>query len=538
VGEVREIVGDARTHGEQSTKHSFVAPQAVAAAPPLPSEPRPSNRRWWTLATAMTTLALALVLWTHAHRGVTTAPPDRRSIALLPFKNLGDEHADVYFADGLAEDIVTHLARVPGLRVISRASTQAYRDSTTPLRTIGSDLGAGTVIEGSIRRTGDRTRITVKLTDTTTGSHLWAETYDRDLQDVLGVQSDVASKVAGVLALRIDRKDETLLRGGTRHPEAYDLYLRALSELDRWMVDDSMDAAIGHLEKAVALDPTFARAHAQLAWAHARAGLQPNTGDDWFDKTRSAADRALALEPGLALPHVARSFLLWGDRGGWDAEGGIRELRRAQELEPGTGHLELGVLFAHLGLDEAARREFDVALSYNPRSHWIRDRITRSYFWLARDAEAVAKAHEWFSEQEATLIPWESAVRLGHASEVLRAADPAKDKWWRPKRALALAATGASPSEARGHIRNALDALGSKHTNWHHLAYDAACIEALLGDQDAAVRWLREVASNGFPNYLLFSTDPYLDSVRAHPGFVQLMAELKPKWELRRTAYR
>jgi len=103
---------------------------------------------------------------------------------------------------------------------------------------------------------------------------------------------------------------------------------------------------------------------------------------------------------------------------------------------------------------------------------------------------------------------------------------------------LALAATGASPSEARGHIRNALDALGSKHTNWHHLAYDAACIEALLGDQDAAVRWLREVASNGFPNYLLFSTDPYLDSVRAHPGFVQLMAELKPKWELRRTAYR
>lgn len=540
VGEVREIGGapppDTRDRG--GTVLPLPPPVRLAAGFSEPEPAAGAARRWWVVGTAMTTVVLALLLWSYAHRGVPSAALDRRSIAVLPFKNLGEERVDPYFGDGLAEDIVIHLARVPGLRVVSRASTQGYRDPAPPLRTIGSELGVGAVIEGSVRRTGGRARITIKLTETATGSHLWAETYDRDVQDVLGVQSDVAGKVAGVLALRIDRKDEMLLRGGTRQPEAYDLYLRGLAELDRWLVDDSMRSAIEHLERAVALDPSFARAHAQLAWAHARAGLQPNVDDSWFEKTRTAADRALELEPALALPHVARSFLLWSWQGGWDAEGAISELRQAQGIEPGIGHLELGVLFAHLGLDEAARRELDQALSYNPRSHWIRDRVTRSYFWLARDSEALARARDWFTEQEVFLIAWESAVRQGHASEVLRVADPAKDKWWRPKRAMALAATGGSPKEARENIRSWLEAMGSKHSNWHHFAYDAACVEALLGEHDAAVRLLREVASGGFPDYLLFSADPFLDSLRSHPGFIELMAELKPTWEQRRARYR
>jgi TolB-like protein/DNA-binding winged helix-turn-helix (wHTH) protein len=511
-------------------------PGEASSAPHSPAKRTPFRR----VAIAMIGLvgAVAVAFWASAHRGAPATAPDQRSIAILPLASLDDNPADVYFGDGLAEDLVTHLSRVPGLRVISRASTRAYRGTTQPLRSIAGELGVGTVIEGSVRRAGQRVRISMQLTETQSGKHLWAGTYDREAGDLLGVQEDIASKVAGVLALRLDRDGEKILgRGGTSNPEAYDLYLHALSELDRWNLDESMRSAIDHLERAVRLDPSYARAHAQLAWAYARAGLGPKLTDDWERKTRASADRALELEPGLALPHVAKSFLIWGWPGQWNAEGGIRELQRAQELEPSVGHLELGVLYAHLGLDEQSRRELDLALLHDPRNLWVRDRTIRSYDWLARWTESFQRAHAWFSEEEANFIGWKSSVHTGHADDVLRTLKPENDHWAPIKRALALTVKGEDPGDSRLQSRALVDAERKKRSsNWHHFAYELACIEALTGHGDEAVTLLKEIAEGGFPNYLMFSKDPFLDSIRGHPRFVQLMAELEPKWERWRNA--
>jgi len=192
-----------------------------------------------------------------------------------------------------------------------------------------------------------------------------------------------------------------------------------------------------------------------------------------------------------------------------------------------------------MGLEEPALRELALALSYDPLSNDTRVHGIWIYEWLARFPEARARAEAWSSEPDATRNAWRAALHLGHAEYVLLAFSPETPRKWRQARQLALAVSGGAASESRALIQSLVEDMGGqKTTRWHHLTYDFACTEALLGNPDAAVVWLRETAEGGFPNFLLFSKDPYLDSIRTHPGYVKLMAALKPKWERWREQYR
>jgi serine/threonine-protein kinase len=240
---------------------------------------------------------------------------DRRSIAVLPLANLGTSAEDAYFGRGLAEDILTQLSRIRGLHVIY--SPRDPKDGAVGLRD-AQKLGVRTVLEGSVRRAGNRVRITAQLVDAANSEQLWAETYDRDVQNVLDVQTDVASKVAAALALRLSEDEKRLLqRGGTTNPEAYDAYLRGLARAQSAWEPQAALGALSDFERAVRLDPGFASAHARLGLAYLELGLWADADTPgWLPRAKVELDRAMALEPGLALLHLAQSQLLGSRQGG------------------------------------------------------------------------------------------------------------------------------------------------------------------------------------------------------------------------------
>lgn len=254
---------------------------------------------------------------------------DRRAIAVLPFANMSDLPENEFFSDGVTEDILANLSKTGRLRVTSRTSVMVYKGTTKPVREIARELGVGTVLEGSVRRAGQRVRVVAQLIDAGTDEHLWAETYDRDLEDIFAVQSDVALSIARALATELAPEVVTRIRARpTKSMEAYDLYLRA-----RQYEDVLLPEARTLLERAIELDPDFAAAHAQLAmtlmigvyYAH----LEP---DAVFGPAGRAVKRALALGPDLGDAHAARAWLAF--HYDWEWAEANRSVDRALELDP------------------------------------------------------------------------------------------------------------------------------------------------------------------------------------------------------------
>lgn len=303
-------------------------------------EPAPASpRRWGRIAfPILAVVGVALALWLSLHRDSTDAPvappppsnAEVASVAVLPFLNLSEDPANAWFADGMSEELLGTLARLPGLRVASRTSSFLYREKSVPLGDIARALNVDHVVEGSVRKVGDRVRITAQLIDARTDSHLWTQNYDRNLEDVFAIQQEIADHIADALKIRLVRRDEDT-RPPTENVEAYQLYLQGVQV---WNVrgERNIRHAIQLLTNAVELDPDFARAHAAL-------GIALTSGPFWFDKPEpdlleravKAAERAQALDPTLPHPHcvfgvaavIARD---WG--------GAVAHFRRALQLSP------------------------------------------------------------------------------------------------------------------------------------------------------------------------------------------------------------
>jgi TolB-like protein len=515
----------------------------------LSSGPRWQSRRWMALLLALVLLGGSGLFARRLAMRHAGSAAERRSIAVLSLDNLGGAQEDDYFGEGLAEDILTQLTKVRGLHVIPRASTAPFRGTKTPLREIAEKLGVQTVLGGSVRRAGGRVRITTQLVDAASEEQLWAETYDRDARNVLDVQSDVASKVAAALAVRLTQAERaTLRRGATTDPQAYDAYLRGLSKVERvWAFEradtlqnarETAEASAADFARAVALDPNYATAHARLGSAYLDLGLYLDADNPaWLPKARGELDRALELEPELALPHLARARVLFSQHGGWNADAAFAELERARALDPDATHSGMTFLMRHLGL-ERALPEAELAHELDPASEKECGAVLGALQITGRWSESIARAQELGPCGTASLAPLVAPIRLGRAAEVLkqmRAAD-AEHGALLPEsggtsRVLALAVAGEREEAA---FEAGLYATGRRLGAGdvaHHQMYDLACAEAQLGHTAQAVVWLRKAAASGFPDYLLFQRDPLLDPIRSDPGFQQLMAELRPNWE-------
>lgn len=285
-------------------------------------EPDP-DRRLPTAEAMANALARAFALV-----GSQIGQADVASIAVLPLADLGGEITDDYFADGLADDLLNDLAHIPGLRVVGRTSSFRFRGQNEDLRRVGEELGVATVLEGSVRRSGSRVGITMRLVNAADGVLLWSDAYDREMADILAIQEEVARVVAEKLKL-------SLLRGGASRdtsPEAYDACLRG-NHLLRQGSRENIERGLDYCRRAITLDPAYALAWARLALANIRRasfGLAPLEG---YDQARGAARRSLELDPDLSLGHAALGLIaLFHD---WDWPAARREIERARLESPG-----------------------------------------------------------------------------------------------------------------------------------------------------------------------------------------------------------
>jgi TolB-like protein/Tfp pilus assembly protein PilF len=309
-------------------------------------------RSLWVTAAVLVALALvAAYLWTakpwlHATSvaiGQTSAVGDR-SIAVLPFTDMSEKKDQEYFADGMAEEILDVLVKIPGLKVIGRTSSFQFKGRNADLRTIGTQLGAHYVLEGSVRKSADRLRVTAQLIDSKDGSHLMSQVYDRDTGDVLKMQDEIAAGLVRALQFEVSA-DPIVFRPVTHNTEAYSLYLHGLHSYERYD-QEGFEQAIGDLQRALELDPSMAGAASVLALVYDSLGewgfLDPAVA---FEQARHAAQHALELDPKNVLAHLMLGSV--HDVYDWDWAAADREQRQALALAPSDPSV-LGLLGRHL----------------------------------------------------------------------------------------------------------------------------------------------------------------------------------------------
>ncbi len=316
-----------------------------------------------------------------------------RSLAVLFFENLSNDPANDYFCDGLTEDLLTDLAKVPGLQVASRNAVMKYRGTTTDVRRIASELGVAAVVEGRVRRVGDRLRITAQLVDPRNDFHLWAERYDRSLEDVFAVQEEIAEAIAAALGRApSDDAKAAMRRARPRQVEAYDLYLRGRESYRRYTRED-VARALECFEQAVAVDPGYS-----LAWAGVAdcCGQMIDKGWDrdprWRDRGLEAARRSITLDPRRPEGHKAQALFYQAER---ETEPAVAALRRALECDPThiPALINLAQEYLSSGDFAGAERALRQAASVDPAYGLSHLMLALVYIYTRRGPEAIAACH-------------------------------------------------------------------------------------------------------------------------------------------------
>ncbi len=457
-------------------------------------------------------------------------PSSPRRLAVLPFTNMSPDPQDEFFADGLTEETIAELSRIPRLRVIARTSVMRYKTTPKPIGTVGAELRVNYVLEGSVRKAANRIRITAQLIDASTEEHLWTERFDRELADIFAVQADIASNVAHALDLRF-QETSAVAKASPTQVEAYTLYLRA-RYLWNQRTSPSVRAALRHFEEAIEIDPSFSLAYCGLADSYS---ILVDRGDvpaeDALDRALAVAKKALELDPKLAETHASMSLALSQSS---DFIGAERELRKALELNPGLAmahHWLAGVLGA-LGrasdaADEAAKAEesdpLSVVVLNNAGLHaWIRGQDERA---MARWEHALEISPTSEIVNINRILFLVSKSRRKEASEVLRAfesgtAEPLSKLW---VGACGHAALGnRSETVRRVEEMRALPKERQFPPNWFGFVY------AILGDFDRAFEILLSgPAALAGSSAMFLRLYPTFEKFRSDPRF----ATLARRWD-------
>ncbi|HEX8898445.1 MAG TPA: hypothetical protein VF751_07090 [Chthoniobacterales bacterium] len=363
---------------------------------------RRTGRKIVALTVAVAAVAAALLAFQLLGKNATK-PPQRieaaiaipeKSIAVLPFENLSSDKDNAYFADGIQDEILTKLASIADLKVISRTSTAKYKSKPEDLKTVSQQLGVATVLEGSVQKSGDKVRVNVQLIDARADSHLWARSYDGDAKDVFGVESQVSQQVADALRAKLSPAEaQVLVKAPTNDPEAYDSFLKGeyyLREARSALTAAAFDRADANYRQAISRAPDFALAVARLAESqlYRHWFVNPLTPEA-LQEVSVALDRALAVSPDLPEAHVALGLLhYWGHR---NFEPGLAEFRRALELQPNNSeaHSYCGAIYGRQGQWLKSQAESARAQELDPRDAAIPANLGMFYVNLRQwnDAE-------------------------------------------------------------------------------------------------------------------------------------------------------
>jgi adenylate cyclase len=317
--------------------------------------------------------------------------PDKPSLAVLPFTNLSSDPEQEYFSDGITEDLITDLSRLSGLFVIARHSTFTYKEKAVKVQEVSRELGVRYVLEGSVRKAGERVRITAQLVEAPTGHHLWAERYDRPLQDIFALQDEIVQKIVTTLRLQLSLWEQGhLVRKRTANLEAYDYYLRGVEYFYHSMKETNAQAR-QLFEQALALDPQYAEAYARLGTTYARGWiLQWDPSLQTLERAFELVQKAVALDDSLPLAHgVLSSVLVWKKQ----HDQAIAAAERAIALDPNDaeGYARLGEILNLAGRPEEAIVMVEKAMRLNPRSPVLYSfYLGHAYYLTKRYEEAIA----------------------------------------------------------------------------------------------------------------------------------------------------
>ena len=486
------------------------------------------ERRLWPKRRVIIGSALVLsllILFVLLFRSRGRAPTGIRSLAVLPLENLSGDAAQNYFADGMTDELITDLAQISALRVISRTSVMAYKGARKPLPQIARELNVDAVVEGTVLRSGDQVRITAQLIEASTDKHLWSQSYEGELRDTLALQNRVAGAIANQIRINLTPQEQAALKNvKVVNPEAYESYLKGRYFWNK-RTADGLKAALAYFQQAIEEDPQFAQAYSGLADTYVLLGdweyevLAPN---EVYPKAKAAASKALELDNTLSEAHTSLASLGMFD---WDWQTAGEEFRRAIELNPGyaTAHHWYAWHLDLLGRGSEAIDEMRKAESLDPLSLIISADTADLLFVARRYDESIqqsrktlemdpnfAIAHFELSQAYQKRMYSEAIAELQRAIEL-----SGGSKTFTCNLAYAYAVSGRRNEAVR--ILNDL----TKRSNGSSDAAEIALIHAGLGEKDQAMAWLEKAFSERFiPSVLL---RPGFDALRSDPRFQNLV---------------
>src|SRR5207248_9014767 len=463
-------------------------------------------------------------------RQIEAATVSQKSIAVLLFDNLSRDPDNAYFCEGVQDEILTRLAKIGDLKVISRTSTQHFKSAPENLPQIAKQLGVTHILEGSVQKASDQVRVNVQLINALTYAHLWADTYDHKLADIFGVESEIAKTIAESLQAKLTKSEQSsIAKVPTANPEAYELYLKGRFFWNK-RNGEGLHKAIGYFEQAIAKDPDYALAYVGSADSYLLLSSYANISPrESLPRARAALEKALALDDSLAEAHASFGLL---DTLELHLQQALVGYQRAIDLKPNyaTAHHWLALGYATLGQFDPGIAEAKRAIELDPLSLIINADCSWIYFNARRFDEAEAQARKTlemdsrfflahyylgavlqFKGQVAQAIPeYQTAFDLNH------------DLY-----SLAMLGQAYARNGQKEEARKILAQL-SEEAKLHYVApYAFALVQIPLGDKDRAIEELEQAYAKGETNYLfVIKTDPLLDDLRSRPRFDALVQKI------------
>ncbi len=461
--------------------------------------------------------------------------PAIHSLAVLPFENLSGDKEQEYFADGMTDELITELGTIGALRVVSRTSAMRYKGSRKPLRDIADELNVDAVVEGTVLRSGNRVRITAQLIAATSDSQLWAQSYERDLRDVLALQDDVSRDIAATIRVKLTPQQRAMLSDRRAvNPEAHDDYLRGRYwwsgiPTERFSSGDDVRRGLDYFQKAIAIDPNYALAYVGVADSYLYLAGGPLTTKEALSKAKEAAVKALQLDPSLAEPHASLGSIdVWA--GDWS--GAEKEFKEALALNPNYAyaHEWYAVYLSSMGKLDEAVKEAERAVDLDPFS-WDTNANLGATLYLARRYDDAMRQFRRGLEMYPNLGGWNFFMAYVFEQKKMFAEAYAQyhqsiilNKETQRAEAVELAYKRSGYTGALRQMIQFLEPPNSigKEPNIHLIVH----MYAMLGDDAHAMLWLERAVQERQPLTLAWLNDPALDHLRGSPRFRDLVRRM------------
>ena len=513
------------------TEGATITVPAESATLSAPAVLRPlSYRRPLTVVVGFAFAAVSVVFLWRIERGRVGAGdirPTIRSIAVLPLANLSGDPEQEYFADGMTDELITNLAKISALRVISRTSVMRYRNVQKPVGEIGKELSADALIEGTVVRAGNSVRITVQLIQASTDRHLWAEEYHGDLQDVLTLQAEVAKAITNEVQVKLTSQEARRAGAHAVNPQAYELYLKGRYEWEK-RSKPGFAMSLAFFQRAIDLDPNYAPAYAGMAEAY---GLLGNNGfvpsNEVYPKAKAAALKALELDPNLADAHTSLAAIINDYEWNWPAA--KKEYTRAIELNSNdaTVHHWYAMTLAWQGRLQEAIGEIEKARQLDPLSTRINTNVAQIFFW-AHDYDCALlqcqKALELEPSVEKThrilgTIYLQKGAYQSAISEFQEAVDLAPGD----TRPLLQLAYGYAVTGQKEKALSIVRRLEKSSQQAYVSRTSVATVYLALGEKDEALASLEKAVLAHDAALVTIKVDPDFDSLRSDPRFSEVL---------------